>query len=318
MFHCILVPVDTSTRAAEAVDVGRHLAKRLSAHLVLLRVAEPVADMAEVTAANQELGRQIEMLRDQGLDARYILDYGHPENVIAQTASAHQVDLIVTAPHRRTQIEALRHPSVTARLFSRAPAPLLVWPEASPDRSISTLLNIAGSLVIVPLDGSALAEQALPFAVALAREFRRPLLLLRVVTPAFLNAAGERAYWPEVATQAKQEMQAQRYLRAVRQRLASAGLSDVQSMRVRGEAAEAILQVAATHNGSLLVMSTHGRGGFARLLAGSVATTVMHATPLPLLVVPPHATPMPADSAQESPRSTTRESDRPVGHAPAH
>jgi nucleotide-binding universal stress UspA family protein len=289
MFRRILVPVDTSPRATEALEVARYLAERLDASLVLLRVEQPVVDLTEVIEDNQDLESQVKTLRKQGIDAHFLLQYGRPEQGIADTAEHECSDLIVMAPHARAGLDAFWHPSVTARMFSRAPAPLLIWPDASPGRVFSNFLNVAGSLVLVPLDGSEVAEQALPFAAAFAGEYSRPILLVRVETPAFLTAARPEAHPLEVEVQAEQELEALSYLRSVRWRMINAGYSNTQSMVLRGQPAAAILHVAENHNGSLLVMSTHGRGGLARLLAGSVANEVMRHTPLPLVVVPPHA-----------------------------
>ena len=295
MFRRILVPVDISARAQEAVEVAGRLAERLHASLTVLHVEEPIVDLATVMADNQDLERQAKSLRGQGIDAHYLLQYGWPPQGIAETAAYEDADLIVMAPHRREGLEGRLHPSVTARMFARAPAPLLIWPDASDassGRVVADLLTLAGSLIIVPLDGSEVAEQALPFAAAFASEYCVPLLLVRVVPPVFLTGVSSEAYRLEVETWAERECEALCYLRSVRWRMIGAGFPHTQSMLLRGTPAAAIRRVAETHDGSLLVMSTHGRSGLTRFLAGSVATAVMRHTPLPLLVVPSHvATP---------------------------
>jgi nucleotide-binding universal stress UspA family protein len=263
--------------------------------------------MAEVIKDHQDLDREVTALREQGLDVRYAVEYGHPDEGIAEEAALQHADLIVMAPHHRRRLESLRHPSVTARMFSRAPAPILVWPDASPGRAFSNFLNVAGSAIVVPLDGSDVAERALPFATAFAREYSRPILLLRIVAPVVMSGspgAGAEAYWMEVTSQSDLEHEARCYLRSVRERLHEAGCASVYSMALRGVPAAEILRAAETHNGSLVVMSTHGRSGLTHMLMGSVATEVMRRTPLPLLVVPPHAampTHFPLESAIEEP-----------------
>lgn len=293
MFHHILVPVDRTTRAAEAIEVGRHLAERLGASVVLLRVEEPITDMAEVIKDHQDLDRAVTVLRKQGLDVSYAVEYGRPAEGIAEEAALQHADLIVMAPHQRRRLESLRHPSVTARMFSRAQAPILIWPDASPGRTFSSFLNVPGSVIMVPLDGSEVAEQALPFATALAGEYCRPILLLYIVAPPVMIAAGPGPYQMEVTNQSDLEHDARCYLRSVRERLHDAGSTFVSSMVLPGAPAAEILRAAETHNGSLLVMSTHGRSGLPHVIMGSVATEVMRRTPLPLLVVPPHVA-MPA------------------------
>lgn len=288
MFQRVLVPTEGTPRDAEAVDVARHLARRVGASLVLLRVREPLASAEEDLEADRELERQVHELTDEGLDVQHLVEFGWPAAGIAETASAQHVDLIIMAPRHRRRLESMRHPSVTARMFAHAPAPLLIWPEKSPGKAFSNFLNVAGSVVIVPLDGSAVAEEALPFALAFAQEYSRPLLIMRAVPPMMLVGAGSEAYQIQMQAQTQQEREARQYLASVRRRIARDQSVTVQSTVLRGEPEHEVLRIAETHNGSLLVMSTHGRSGITRLFAGSVALAVMRDSPLPLLVVPPH------------------------------
>lgn len=81
---------------------------------------------------------------------------------------------------RARLLEAERHRSVTAQLFARSLAPLLTWPEHMRDDAPHTFRETVNSLVIVPLDGSTLGEQALPVAESFARAYERTLLLVRL------------------------------------------------------------------------------------------------------------------------------------------
>ena len=109
--------------------------------------------------------------------------FDDPEDGIALTATLENADLIVLAPHLREGMEALRHPSVTARMLTRAPAPLLIFPDAMPSIGAKSLLADPKSRILVPLDGSERAEAALPLAMDLARYYDRELLLVRASTP---------------------------------------------------------------------------------------------------------------------------------------
>lgn len=139
--------------------------------------------------------------------------------------------------------------------------------------------------IIVPLDGSALAEKALPYALSIARASGAELLLLRVAE--FIPPAGNMPYHDiAIVTEAKI------YLEQVRDiisdpaqpwRLAS---GQVAIMAVPGRPDEEIAKVALKTSG-IVVMSTHGRTGLSRLLLGSVASGLLQQGQLPVLLVQP-------------------------------
>jgi nucleotide-binding universal stress UspA family protein len=130
--------------------------------------------------------------------------------------------------------------------------------------------------VLVPLDGSDLAERALPYAATLARTSGRPLLLLHVLTPT-----------PPRGGELVHEDAARAQLNAVAERLRTDGLvvETVVSSTLRGRVAQVITDVAQRHGCDLIVMSTHGRGGLGRWLYGSVADEVLRRGSLPLVLV---------------------------------
>jgi nucleotide-binding universal stress UspA family protein len=133
-------------------------------------------------------------------------------------------------------------------------------------------------VVLVPLDGSELAERAVPFATTIATMPGWSLLLLRAVNT--LSA-------PTDAAGLALKQSAQEALDAVAASLAAAGVGAVTRV-VDGQAETAILEAAADEDVGLVVMSTHGRGGLGRFIYGSVADTVLRHTPVPVLTVPPH------------------------------
>jgi nucleotide-binding universal stress UspA family protein len=132
--------------------------------------------------------------------------------------------------------------------------------------------------ILVPLDGSALADRAVPFASTIAKRAGWSLLLLRAVN--ILAAPTERE---ELAL----KREAQESVDAVAASLAADGLNAVTRV-VDGQAETAILDATAEEDVSLVVMSTHGRGGLGRFIYGSVADTVLRHAAVPVLTVPPH------------------------------
>lgn len=145
--------------------------------------------------------------------------------------------------------------------------------------------------VLVTLDGSEFAERALAPALAIARQFGAALVLLRVVVPeeVVVTTPGLGAIYYDVKeTQSQREHdEADGYLYGVKTRLVGGGLA-VRSEVISGAPPEVILDVAATEKADLIVMSTHGRSGFSRLLYGSVAEAVLRGARQPVLLVPIH------------------------------
>ncbi|MBM3947528.1 MAG: universal stress protein, partial [SAR202 cluster bacterium] len=163
---------------------------------------------------------------------------------------------------------------------ARRCGPLLLV-RARPPEGLQSPARLA--TVLVALDGSAVAEQALPHAQALARVLGLGLTLM-TVTP--LESAYHEA-WLDGVTPARQaalvDEEAGRYLDAVGDRLRTAGAQATPSKVLRGDAAEAILKVASESPGCLVVMTSHGRSGVGRWLLGSVADRVVRHSPAPVL-----------------------------------
>ena len=140
--------------------------------------------------------------------------------------------------------------------------------------------------IIVPLDGSELAEGVLPYARSLARALELPVTLLQVIDPdvvsAFTNPAHNR-YFDNVA--AGMKMNSADYLRKLASSFAPPAKVD-QAVEV-GKAAETIVNKAGDDPSTLIAMATHGRSGFQRWILGSVAAKVLHASHNPLLLIRP-------------------------------
>ena len=151
--------------------------------------------------------------------------------------------------------------------------------------------------IVVPVDGSDLAERALPQAEALARLAGAPLHLVRVVDLTGLARYGAIGLHAEATAfqlvLANEETVARGDLERTARGLRERGAS-VTTERRRGDAATEI--VGATGPGDVIVMATHGRGGVTRWFLGSVAEEVVRRAPVPVLLV--RALPVPAAAEQ--------------------
>lgn len=140
--------------------------------------------------------------------------------------------------------------------------------------------------LLVPLDGSELSESAVPYALDLARKYRARVLLLRAteVPDSVVLPAGV----PGLALADLREREQggiRGYLAAWKKRLEEAGVEECETLTCLGGAAESILAEAEAYDVGLVVMSSHGRGGFDRLIHGSVAEKVLRAAHCPVLLV---------------------------------
>jgi nucleotide-binding universal stress UspA family protein len=143
--------------------------------------------------------------------------------------------------------------------------------------------------VLVPLDGSSLAERVLGPALDFVRLWGGRCTLLRVIESSPANTSGRpnRPRPPEW----EQEAAAQAYLEKISGRLHEEGMAVQTRIVVAPQAAPAILQEAQARHCDLIALATHGRGGLQRMLWGSIADRVIRGASTPVLVYRPTGTP---------------------------
>jgi nucleotide-binding universal stress UspA family protein len=149
--------------------------------------------------------------------------------------------------------------------------------------------------IIVPLDGSRLSAQALPYATTLARQFNGTIMLLRVVsnnTVAYIpppsavsdtlamSIISEQVHIKDVESTAH----AKRYLMNRAKELHDQGI-DVSYHVMEGTPAPSIMEFAKENSASLIVMMSHGRGRFKRAILGSVTDALIRGGSVPVLVI---------------------------------
>ena len=140
--------------------------------------------------------------------------------------------------------------------------------------------------LVVPLDGSKLAEQAVvPCAVELAKKMNLELILLRVyLMPGVAYPTGSYAPdWKLLDRETRER--ASEYLQEKIRQLLNEGFDRVSSMVLEGSAAEKIIEVARENPGSLIAMSTHGASGVGRWVLGSITERVIRHSDNAVLVI---------------------------------
>jgi nucleotide-binding universal stress UspA family protein len=139
--------------------------------------------------------------------------------------------------------------------------------------------NMKLNRILIPLDGSTLAESALTPAMELAGPAGATLLLVRAAEAHVVPAADP------VEAQVKVVREAEAYLESVAERLRRQGAHAVEPSVWYGPAPASIVDAARLRAADLIVMTTHGRSGLGRLIVGSVAESVLRGTTTPILLL---------------------------------
>lgn len=304
----ILVPLDGSDVAAGILPYASQVAKSCSVPLVLLTVVDPDAmgrptsvytlqSLARDKGPNywEEIERSLQVraleslkgvasrLREEGAAVEVQAALGRPAEQILQVSEEEGCGLIAMSTHGRNPISRSILGSVTDKVIHTSKVPVLT---VTPERGKSYQEGgTSFTTVVVPLDGSELAEGALPYVEELARALSLDILLARAVRtelPTYTEA--EFSVWdPDLTEGMTQE--ASTYLAGVAESLTDKGFT-VRSEVVRGAPAQALLTLAQETEQNLIAMTTRGRSGLSRWLMGSVAEALVRSSGDPVLVIP--------------------------------
>ena len=280
----ILVPLDGSTLAESALPTAIRLAKAFGASLHLVRAAEatpaPGGDSIEaqirVVREAEDYVKEIEQrVAAEGVAVATSVWYGRATESIVEAADVNHVDLIVMSTHGRTGLGRLFLGSVAESVLRAAHIPVL-------------LLRTGGrptmfKRVLVPLDGSDLAEEVLPFLTEIAGPLDIEFTLLRVVVPVPPEYVEGTRYITVENIPARMEA-ARAYLAPIAAGLEAKGVRVTTELR-RGDPLPEILEAAKAAKVDLIAMTTHGRTGLGRLLFGSVAEAVLRHSEVPVFLV---------------------------------
>jgi nucleotide-binding universal stress UspA family protein len=306
MLRSILVPLDGSSFGEHALPLAAGLARRAGATLHLAHVHQvippaTVAGVAVMDSLDLHL-RQDEQayladvtrrLHEKGpLQVRTTLLEGEVTAALEAQAARVEADLVVMSTHGRGAMGRFWLGSVADDLVHDLTRPvLLVHPhEGQPDLKREPDLKT----ILLPLDGTQLAERSIGPAVQLARLFESAFVLVRIVQPVL-----RPSYLPEGGTigglahtaveeiekgQERLQAEAQSYLDRTAEFLRQQCVRVSTRVVVDESPAAAILREAQLRQAGLIAMETHGRRGLARLVAGSIADKIVRGGTVPVLL----------------------------------
>lgn len=218
------------------------------------------------------------------VDVTATLEDGPVADALCGHAVRHSVDLIVMATHARRGMARVWHGSVADRLIRDAGVPVL----AVRPPSLATELADGSCFkrIVISLDGSALAEKSLEPALSIAAIEKAEVTLLRVVASEMDIPAGEM-HSSIGPARARDVDEAQEYLARLMAEVSAYDVPIHTAVVVADDVPKAILGFAETHDVDLVAIATHGRGGIARAMIGSVADRVLSEGGISALILHP-------------------------------
>lgn len=293
----IVIPLDGSPLAEQALPCAVTLGQGLPATLVLLHVVsipsltEEILHETELNLANliEQLDERAndylrsvaDRLEEGGLHVQQVVRHGLPAEAIIDYAERPEVELIVMSTHGYSGIRRWMHGSVAEHVLQSARAPLLLIRAREGEKGAP---QASCQRILVPLDGSEVAEQVLPPATAIAQAFDAEIVLFQVPIVYVVDSLIGEWQLPIQGNFETAIPDGQAYLNRVAGRLEEQGVNVNTAMEI-GAVAESIIEYADSNRIDLVAMCTHGRTGMGRWTLGSVADRVLRAGTIPILLV---------------------------------
>jgi nucleotide-binding universal stress UspA family protein len=296
MYTRILVPLDGSRSAEAVLPYVRLLAGNLKVPVELMAVidiaeisrriyAEQFTDLDriienQVVAAEKYLGSVARSLKEENITCA--VEKGVTAGSIIDKAGMDKGTLITMATHGRSGLTRWLLGSIAEKVLRAANNPVLL---VRANEKATTDGTATLDSVMVPLDGSKLAEAILPTVVELAKAINLKLRLMRSYYVTDMVFSYEGYFADSDALSARSSVEATSYLDAKVYQLKNEGLADVVSFVSEGEPAQMIIEAAGRARNSLIAMCTHGRSGVNRWMLGSVTEKVVRYSSNPVLVI---------------------------------
>jgi len=296
----VLVPLDGSRTAEHSLVYLDALSRLGDLNVQLLSVVDQWTDVRSLNPVEagqrednllstylREVSSDIEKHSGIKVDTKVV--HGIPATGVLEEASSFKPDLLMIASHGRSGPSRWRLGSVADKVIRGAECDtLVVGPKAvDQERWMEATLKAPFQSILLPLDGSDLAEAALARAKSFAEAYGSTVHLVRAVPiPAIADGyPGEAAYIPTLMDQMVEG--AQEYLKEVASRFESKAA--VKTYVAVGTASAVLEDYSRANGVDLVVMTTHGRGGILRTALGSVTDRLLAVGVAPVLVVRPRA-----------------------------
>jgi nucleotide-binding universal stress UspA family protein len=297
MFRTLIVPLDGSEQAERALPYAVRLAQSGGGRVVLVRAGlgpppsgqdwerQQVAAIDEASAYLTEVAEKLATRVPVATSAQY----GHAAEQILQSVQQYDGDAIVMTTHGRTGLAHMMHGSVAEAVVAQSQVPVLVL-HTRPGEAAAAPFDVGTARILLPLDGSALSETAVPVAASMLGIAGELVLVTVVELPEHVKRDD---YGNVIAYVDQQEgvvrQQGLDYLRGIARTITASAPDLHVTCDVRlGSPGEGIITAEIERVVDVVVMATHGLTGVRRSFTGSVAGQVVREGHTPVLLVPPH------------------------------
>lgn len=298
MYTKILIPLDGSKTAEKVLPHARYLAGKLKLPVELLAVIDMVeiathipAEKARFFDSMIEAGvkKSASYLRGVaatfgGANVKCTVEKGQADAVIIEKGETDTSMLICMATHGRSGLDRFLLGSVTEKVLRAAANPLLLVRATEEAKSDGTAVLKS---IVVPLDGSELAESIIPTVAEKAKELALEVVLFRAYHLPTYAYAGDETYsgfdYDELIAGVRDE--ATQYLEKKAAEVKKLGVEKVSVVSKEGFAADEIIALGRKNPDSLIAMCSHGRTGVKRWMLGSVTEAVVRHSGDPVLVL---------------------------------
>jgi nucleotide-binding universal stress UspA family protein len=317
MFKKILICLDGSKLAEQVLPVAIETARANNARLILFRTifeyslhSPNIPGYAGMAVQTGNIAKRLEVdlelastylnstaesiKKETGLEVSVEIALGTAGKSIVEYVEENRIDLVVLATHGHGGLERIVFGSTADFILKRSHVPnLILRPKAIEDLEEKSYTSSPIRKILVPLDGSHLAEQILPYAVEQARLFSSKLVLLHVINTPESEVTVSLKATTSVAEKEKayyeyENKEASNYLMTMADSYQKSAI-DAEWIVLHGEnPQEMIMHYANTYGCHMIAMCTHGRGGLNRMVFGSVADHILRSAGPPLLVLRPH------------------------------
>ena len=286
MYNKILVPLDGSKLAEGVLPYVRLLASALKLSVDLMHVNDPetVASFPHPMQGHDYL-KEVAASFTTSLAVNCRVENGRAADVIVDRASGDAGTLITMATHGRSGAQRWLLGGVAQKVLQVSTNPLfLIRP-----REETLARDVRLNTIILPLDGSHLAEKIFPHVIYLANRLRLEVVLIRTytlpTTGYFLATGVSPPAIGELGEKIKGEVTD--YLQAKVEELQAEGVEKASFVAIEGKGPEEIIDLARKTANNMVAMSTHGRSGIGRWVLGSVTDRVVCYSGDPVLVIRP-------------------------------
>ncbi|HEU4637447.1 MAG TPA: universal stress protein [Candidatus Binatia bacterium] len=297
MYEAILVPLDGSKTAEKVLPYARYLAGKFKVPVELLAVVDVVEIASHMTSEKvhfldtiieDAVQHSTTYLRGvattiAGTNVRCSVEKGRAEDTIIEKAATDKTMLITMATHGRSGLNRFLLGSIAEKVLRGTVNPLLLIRAGDEKSQGEAMLKS----IIVPLDGSELAEAVLPIVADMAKKLDLEIELFRTYhVPYNVYSGDEGLYavnYEELLAGLRDE--AAEYLEKKAADLKRLGVAKVQCITKEGLAADEIISLGRKTPDNLIAMSSHGRSGVRRWVLGSVTELVVRHSGDPVLVI---------------------------------